>query len=302
MSHGGPFLAKKTDKNKRLVGIEVEHNARTDLTEWVLKWRGSIHEDGSCGWEAVTTPIAGSHIDHCISDLCEALKGVSADDKCGVHVHVDARDVRWVDMFRLLRVYAFCEPVLYMLAGQHRMNNTYARPMGVPIEKALNNPDPKDAVVSFITNGQYSTGVAGTAGRAAMKARIHKKDNGRYRGLNIMPWLAGRRVKAPDTTVEFRMHCNSLDPKRIAGWAHLCAALVEWCTKASDNDVESLPGSALRALVTVIAPECGPWIMKWVAEWRRVTTASKLPTYDASGGQLADRRIKLKGGVYACVG
>lgn len=295
--HGRPFLAAKGEPNGRLVGIEVETNTGVRLNGWLDKWRGAIHEDGSCGWEAVTTPLGGKHIEACMKDLAKAMRHehASADDRCGVHVHVDARDIRWHDMRRLLRAYSLVEPVMYLLAGQHRTSQHYCMPCGKKYADACEAEDFKTAIMA-VAYKYHPERV-----RAYARERPDKKDGGRYKGLNIIPWLTGRRKHAPDTTVEFRMHRNSLDGRRLAWWAKVCAELVSWAAKASDAEADALPRSALRALCTVIAPSCAPWILQRVAEWRRVTTSSQGSTrYTAAGMAIPPRRIRVKGGVYSC--
>lgn len=296
--HGRPFLSKPaTGLNCRLIGVEVEVNSRPSLATWVNKWRGAIHEDGSCGWEAVTTPISGNHIAPCLRELTGALRseGNSADERCGVHVHVDARDIRWADMYRLMAVYAKVEPILYLLAGQQRLQQHYCRPCGPLFLRALAQEDRKSAIIAAATLSDEESD-----GRREAKNRIGKKHGGRYRGLNIIPWLAGRRVNAPDTTVEFRMHRNTLSGERLAGWARLCARLVEWCANATDAEAANLPKSALRALCVVIAPELAPWILRRVSEWRKVTSHDRYNDSDAVGRMPSPRRITMKGGVYSC--
>ncbi len=296
--HGLPFLARKCDPVKRLVGLEVETNTNVSLATWLLKWRGSVHQDGSCGWEAVTTPLGGIRIQECMTDLAKAMAAeeAEADDRCGVHVHVDARDVRWHDMYRILAVYAHLEPVLYLIAGQHRLTQHYCMPCGDKFRTALGMADPKDAVMYTALQSSHNAG----AGRSLARGRPDKKDGGRYKGINIVPWITGRRTGNPDTTIEFRMHRNSLDGARLAGWASLLAEIVEWCVNASDAEVKALPRSALRALCTVIAPHSAAWVLKRVGEWRKVTAGGRSDRYSPSGKKRAFRRIKIKGGVYQC--
>ncbi len=300
-NHGIPFvLDKKTPGNDRLVGVEVEYNNPALLERWVNRWHGAIHTDGSCGYEAVTTPIAGGHINACLAELCTDLKNqnTKADKRCGIHVHVDANDMTWDCMRRLIATYAKVEPILYILAGQERMQGNYCRPCGKEYSGALKQEDWKDAVL----------GVALAAARNGIrpselaKQRPGKKGGDRYRGLNIMPWIAGRRVSAPDTTVEFRMHRNTLDGARIAGWARLLAAMVEWAVSASDKEVKNLPKSGLRAIVQVIAPDESKWVLSRVKAWRSVTTYAKDGRSNEAGLTLAARRIGVKGGWHCKTG
>ncbi len=223
-------------------------------------------------------------------------KRVTADGRCGVHVHVDACDVKWVAMRRLIRLYAKVEPILYMLGGQQRIGGTYCHHAGGRLLTAANADDYKSAIMAAV----YGLGTP-QAGRERQKERPGKKDGGRYKGLNIIPWLVGRRKHAPDTTVEFRMHRNCLNAGQLSNWAKLCASLVEWSVNASDRDVDALPRSALRTLCQVIAPGQAKWILRLVKDWRHATTADNTGMVTTvAGTELPYRRISVKGGVYAC--
>lgn len=281
--------------------MELEYNnvqAAHPLEDFCRQWRAGVHPDGSCGYEVVTAPVSGKYIDECIGrDLGDALSQAeaSANESCGVHVHVDAHDLQWADMMRLLRIYAHIEPVLYAIAGQNRVTNTYCLPVGVRYAAALESDDPKGSILHVaqttgaIPNAKY--------GRDRLRAnKPTKKDTGRYKGLNIAPWIAGRhrnargkqwlygtlfaregkipnpKPVARDTTVEFRLHRNTLDTRRVAGWAKLCAAVVDYAVKASDAEVKNLPKSALRALADVIAPQCKPFILRRIKAWMNDTS------------------------------
>lgn len=277
--------------------MEWEYNRKVDLSGWRSKWRGGVHYDGSCGYEAVTAPMAGDHIANCLKDLAKTFEETEAlaDERCGIHVHVDARDLKWADMYRLLWVYGKVEPLMYLLAGQHRARldhdrTSYCKPVGREYLDSLSEVDRKGAVLAVaLGRGNSEEG----ARKILRSCRIGKKDGGRYRGLNIIPWLAGRAYKErkvtkdlktgkvttsltpkPDSTVEFRLHRNSMNPDRVIGWSQLCAKLVDWCANATDKEAQNLPKSPLRALCEVIAPELAPWILRRVTEWRKATKVS----------------------------
>jgi hypothetical protein len=259
-----------------MVGVEWEYN-RADtvapINSWASKWNSKIIHDGSCGMEVVTAPMAGDFIEKALTELGSSFKkaGATANAQCGIHVHVDAHDVAWSDMYRLLATYAHIEPLLYLLAGQERMTNQYCKSCGPEYREALNHEtDRKNAVLSIA----LGYGLA-NSGKQNMRNGCDKKGGGRYRGLNIMPWLAGRKFRAPDTTVEFRIHGNSLDSKQVVGWTKVCARLVDWVTKSSDSDFSKLPKSALRALCEVIAPDCKEWILNRINTWRSTTSIPK---------------------------
>lgn len=304
-AYGKIWTANKHSERKlfncqRTAGVEWEFNrvnTRKYLKQWVKKWFGEIHHDGSCGEEAVTPPIAGDYIVQCISALGEAFKqsGATADDRCSIHVHVDAKDLYWSDIFRLLKLYAKLEPILYLLGGQERLKNTrYCLPCGVAYTKAMARIDRKDAVLAFALNPNAPN--IDRVGRIEQKRLPGKKADGRYRGLNLCPWLAGRlkkvgnkKIIAPDTTLEFRIHKNTLDTNSVVNWTKMIVRIVDWVAKSTDTDLDKLPKSPLRILCKVIAPECTPWILHKVKEWRKETARSR-------GGNL--RKIKLINGIY----
>ncbi len=322
---------RKTFDCTRLVGVELEYNSvdnYSHLNDWYEEWRAGDHEDGSCGREIVTAPIAGDHLVNCLTTLGNVLKqsNAKADHQCGIHVHVDAGDMNWADMYRLLWVYSKVEPLLYLIGGQQRMNNRYCRPAGASYATALADVDRKGGILAVALQGEEEE-VRKAPDARKYARRVEKKHHGRYKGINIIPWLAGRRQRLrsiyvrdknvdgkaigkpvyygvrnsqrPDSTIEFRLHSNSLDAGgRVLNWAKLCARLVDWCTKASDKETQALPKSALKALC-IIAPDLKPWILERIRHWRGATKIrnTKSGTYV---GRMAIRRIKVIQGVWQC--
>ncbi len=291
----------------RMVGVEWEFNSCSDassISSWAYKWRGGIHEDGSCGHEAVTPPLAGDYVIDCLTDLGSALydADAKADERCGLHVHVEARDVMWEDMFRLLGIYAHVEPVLFAIAGQNRQRNSYCTPAGETFKNALSSIDRKGAVLALIYKGQYDSSPAMARERFRKKdihgnrvSSVQKKSDGRYRSLNIVPWLARHRAgkqRVTDCTVEFRLHRNTLDAKRVIGWSLLCARIVDWAAKASDAEAQHvIKMTALHALA-VIAPDSMPWILDRLRDWRKATAYRR----------GVSRTVRFREGRWVCVG
>lgn len=252
----------------RLVGIEYEYNkCGPEAREWCDRWGASIHTDGSCGFEAVSPPIAGDHLVRCVRDLGAVMRAATIDDRCSVHVHVDASDLRWADMMRVLRVYSLVEPMLYLIGGQQRIAQSYCKPSGERYAQALDSDDPKTAILAVAYGEGYTLDSATAKNR---HKHADKKSSGRYKGINIIPWLVGRRNRRPDTTIEFRIHRETQNADRVLGWCKLLATIVEWCAKATDSEVATLPKSGLRALAT-IAPDSLPFILERVKTWREST-------------------------------
>ena len=280
---GRPWFAtalidRKGFRSSRTCGVEWEFNGTNGdadpIMDWAARWRGGIHTDGSCGWEAVTAPMAGDYIAKILGDLGDAFEDAeaTANDSCGLHVHVDARDLMWGDLEKLLRIFAHIEPVMFAIGGQNRQRNDYCAPSARVFTDALTCADRKGAILSLVESGGY---VSPSRGREVGKGRISKKASGRYRSLNICPWLARMRAgkdRVPDCTVEFRLHRNTLDAKRVIGWTQLCVQIVDFAARASASEVDALCKlSALRALAR-IAPHSKEWIVSRIRAWRKDTS------------------------------
>lgn len=288
---GQPWTAERPNQRKkfevgRLAGVEWEytHAGRnlTPMIKWQARWLGNVVSDASCGLEAVTPPIGGDHLVGCIEQLADSLKGVGAvvDGRCSIHVHVDARDFKWDDMYRFLHVYSIVEPMLYLLGGQERaQGNKYCYHVGHLYAKALseNMADRKEAVlaVALANRGELTT----TSEQIKRNARSHMRNvkttheqdtraSGRYKGINLIPWLVGKRNKASNTTVEFRLYQGTLNKIDVLEWTKLCVRIVEWCSKATVKDCQKLPASALKTLC-LIAPESKAWMLGKVRAWRK---------------------------------
>jgi hypothetical protein len=280
----------------RMAGAEVEYNACVDfrpIKSWAMHWGADIHSDGSCGWEAVTSPAGGDFIGAQLTDLCQAFTAAKAkaDHKCGVHVHVDASDLRWPDMARLLRLYSRLEPALYLLAGQSRLENTFCKPWEQTMSEALDSEagklDPKGAILRVLYSSKNEAVAKDAQKRMWTEGQgPTKKASFRYRGLNIAPWIARLRVAQPstrnaagklvrkgkrfvsDATVEFRLHRGTLDVDSLVPWAQACVRIVDFASGCSERDVASLPRSQIRALLQ-IAPESKRYIESRLADYRR---------------------------------
>jgi hypothetical protein len=305
LSDGLPYAKKGPGPGpKRLVGLEVEFNRNVyggrTTTDWRDTWEGaSVVSDGSCGLEAVTPPLAGECLRACVEDICDILnKGAGGcNERCSVHVHVDARDFSWDDMSRLIRVYQLVEPILYILGGQGRVTNHYCRPLGTRYSAVLEaDYDKADKRMRVL---QYAS-VPVREGRS-------KKGGDRYRGMNLLPWLAGKQSNAKDSTVEFRIHKNSHDPQRLVPWATLLSDLVSWVACHNDREADALPKGALRALVAML-PTHREYILARLREWKNETTAnSAYPSSETGfhGGTKAVkpvRTVRVTGnkGVWSC--
>ena len=62
-------------------------------------------------------------------------------------------------------------------------------------------------------------------------------------------------------TVEFRLAAGTTNATKIVNWAILCASLLDWAEKHTDEELAALPSDSLEALLAV-APT--PDVREWV--------------------------------------
>lgn len=258
-------IKNRTFNNSRLVGVEWEFNEASNefyLKKWKDTWRGELHEDGSCGREAITAPIAGDNIEKCLTELGQALNNdhATVNDSCSVHVHVDLKDYTWQNLYSLMSLYARFEPLLYLIGGSQRADNDYCYPIGKEFKLALNGKSSREIQANIIA---HIYGYSQSRNKDALKyykecTTRDKKRDGRYVGMNILPWISGRKYKVEDKTVEFRIHEQTLDINRVINWTKLLVSLVSF---AKNNEFKKLPVSDIKAL-QMIAPECKNYIAK----------------------------------------
>lgn len=121
----------------RLLGVEWEYSGykngkSTDIpaiVAWVVKHDAGHKPDGSCLAEIVTSPIGGTRVVNQLTTLGKLINShTTVNNNCGIHVHVDARDINADAMDRLLTLYKKIEPIMYILGGITRANSTYCKP------------------------------------------------------------------------------------------------------------------------------------------------------------------------------
>lgn len=274
---------RKTFNSTRLIGVEWEYNScsREALLSWRRKWRGSDHYDGSCGREAVSAPLAGDHIARCLKDLGRALKKGKAkiNELCSIHVHVDGSDLSWADMYRLLWVYSRVEDTLFLVGGNKRRNSSYCAPCGkrfrtalVPLfEKHLEKQTKEDVKeqVLYAVYGDFEYDYPDMSSKNYYRHHAIRHDEGRYKALNICPWLYARKKHTKDMTVEFRLHEYTKDAVRVIKWTQLLVQMVDWVKKHTDRQAKQLPESGLLALCAM-APKSRKWLLKQANQWNKV--------------------------------
>lgn len=192
-------------------GVEIEFNNRLKNNELFdadsfdeiqnklgLNWK--IIRDGSCGYEAVS-PILEMKDLWQISKICEALKkeGAMTDNRCGLHVHMDARDLTLRHLRSILAYWSATEESIF---------------------DPLTTLDRRDNNNNFCNSSIY------TEEFIFSKASIRELAESfpdRYRKLNIKSYL-------DHGTLEFRSFGGTLNDKEIINWVNLLQLFFEYCS------------------------------------------------------------------------
>jgi hypothetical protein len=249
----GVFHGDPTRRFPRYAGVEIECGSSKDrpnfreLSRIIQRWGSGVHDDGSVntrhGMEIVTAPACGDALVKQITEICDELvrEGGIADASCGLHVHVDARDLATRDVLKLLRVYRKVEPGLYEIVAPSRRGNHFSRPWGDHfMEAGCFKKLPVETRSRMMDVALYGS----EAEAARIKARP-TKHHVRYHGLNLNSILL-------HGTIEFRLHHGTVNKKKILMWAGVCMALVNFAKRTPETKIASMTGTPFEILCEAV--------------------------------------------------
>lgn len=167
--------------------------------EYTSAWRviadGSVHR----GCEVVSPILSGQDGLDQTRRIIKAMNkaGAKADKHCGLHVHVDARDLAPLELQNVARRYAAFEPVIdtFINPARRSNNNTYCKSTAEAV-KAI------DASM-FFNNTDFI-----------------RKLRDRYVKLNLCAFLR-------HGTVEFRQLEGTTSWTKVCNWIEFCVSFVE---------------------------------------------------------------------------
>ena len=177
---------------------------------WDIHYDGSIRDRGEGEHIELVSPILSGMrgLDE-LYRVASALKAnnITANTSCGLHVHVDARDLNLFTLTNVVQRYAKFEKNIDSFMPTQRSRNSYCRSISVvaqDITRAIKNYK-NSGDGSFITAFLNASSVY---------------NHGRYRKVNLCAYLR-------HGTIEFRQHEGTIDPKTITNWVYFCVNFVE---------------------------------------------------------------------------
>lgn len=288
----------------RLLSAEVETCGYSSekvsaLNSMLTKWNCSVVHDGSLpdrGFEINTHPAGGDLWMQMCTELYQSMTmaKVSFNSSAGCHIHVDARDLGYIQIANLLRMYYYAELGMYRLIAKERRENRFCAPCGLGYMTAITrvkqaaNQAPDDTTRALIyrqavMNELYKN--KANLNKAVPKSFVasmrRSKGNGpRYRGLNLHSWIyrgtiefrfPGHQPSALDLQMLGCMLANFLDlaKRSEAQVASLTKDVEKEFTTKGPNGVSSL--AFLRSLSPT--PQVDDWITERAKFYNNLSTA-----------------------------
>lgn len=228
-------------KGKRLVAAEIElcgfnNNTSTNMQAMLSvlgAWKASGVGDGSLpsgGVELNTHPAAGDRWHAQIEDIMRAAHtaGVWVNNSAGCHIHVDCRDLGYLELAKVVRLLACVEPALYSIIPYFRTDNHYCSFWALNYLRALQaaegamTPVTTERKVVLTYRKEILNAIYGfSSKRQVDQAKSGKGHGSRYRGLNVHSYLYRG-------TLELRMPPGTIYPQNIINWGDLVAAIVDY--------------------------------------------------------------------------
>jgi len=266
------------------VEIEVANCGSGSYVNQVCeKWKASIVEDSSLpdsGFEINTAPANGDAFVQQITEICTALarQGAEVNDRCGLHVHIDARTFRAPTMRKLLKLYVKLERALFLLVPDSRRHNQYCTPVENKLREYLNpkkityTPDNKPIYGPVTLKGAKETRETiaeytyGDGVKVVPKRLRRNKYGGeRYKAFNLVSWYHRG-------TIECRLFNGTINATKIINWAMLWAGILDYAKRTRENVIDSLPehsdSEPLRNLM-IVAPTgtVKEWVKQRFDKW-----------------------------------
>jgi hypothetical protein len=207
-----------TNRFERAVGVEIEtigYNAEeisndNNFSAFNITSDGSISSDSEeDGIEFVSKPMRGDHLFHEIDKICSFLfeNDFRVNRSCGLHVHIDARDLFYKDLKGISMVMNSFERVVFSMMPKSRYSSNWCKRMAMNKNMIREINSNKDFIHSWYNSCDESPSMG-------------KYNEARYHGLNL-------HARVYLGTIEFRYHSGTNNPTKIKNWITICQSIVE---------------------------------------------------------------------------
>lgn len=220
------------------------------------EYRDAIVSDGSLpdtGFELKLNPSNGDVFFRHVEDVCNALADADAEvnSDCGMHVHVDARDLKWLDLHKLCILYGKFEEALFKMLPRSRQNSNWCKRS----KDQYRLPEWgtfKQQLLERLYGHSFPAGSKGSKpyttyknGKQVFCERSSKYESCRYYALNLHSFFYRG-------TVEFRHAAGTTNTNKVKNWALVCGYIVDAASKMSLADINALPLNSTEALLALL--------------------------------------------------
>jgi hypothetical protein len=232
-----------------------------------------IITDASCGYELVSPPLTDESGLEQIKTACQVLKamGAKVNDKCGLHVHIDANGLKVKQIKSVILNFIQNESVFDLLVNKSRRlnNSNFCRGL-------------QDIDIDRLGGSRTVAGICGGC-----------FDNNRYFKMNIGSYLR-------HGTLEFRQMHGTLDATEICNWVLL---LQSFFARAIDGAIAGIRASLIErfnalmpgtpsAEVAPTAPSKMKDIKVAVYRLLGLTTSKEIKAWAVARGMAVNLRTK----------
>jgi hypothetical protein len=261
------YIGSPSKDVPRYVSHELEYNSCEDhdvIASTSQQYGDALVADGSlgdAGYEINTNPTRGVEYFTHIAATVKAtqLSNSSLSSGCGMHIHVDARDLNWHDLFKLAVLYSKVEDALFAMQPRSRQDNDYCRRVGTVYAH-----DPK-AYKHDLLKGLYGKtfpknrreakpNLTTRKGKRVFGERIDKYNRARYYALNIHTYFYRG-------TIEFRHGAGTKNVEKATNWGLVCMWIVEKASTMTHAQIKALPGNSTLALLEILPAKLGEWVI-----------------------------------------
>lgn len=170
------------------------------------KWRVTTDASVSSGCEVVSRILEGDEGINELKKVCRALArgGARVNQACGLHVHVEARDLNGNHLRHLVTRYSTFESQIDAFMPRSRRGNSNHFCGSVA-----------NQIQYFSNHGRHDRNW--NSNQASLVAQAY---GSRYMKVNLQSWIRQR-------TVEFRQHSGSVNASKIANWVKFVLQFTE---------------------------------------------------------------------------
>jgi len=254
-SHGRrPTFHKSADERGRFIAAEMEIAESDEEKAYLIddalsKWDAIAVTDGSLpgtGYEINTAPAQGDMFDKEIAEICGALKKARAKvtRNCGLHVHIDGRDLTFLGLKRILMTYIAVENDLFSMIARSRGRNHFCQKSSQVLSAIAK-------VTEKATSKEFQEAIElklyGTRGENSDYYKRDKWNSNRYMALNIHSWFFRK-------TLEFRHHQGTANALKVIAWARICETLMEFGNQNKEEEIVRWFKDNPQPLASILSP------------------------------------------------